>query len=186
MGDVVETLRLRTIRMLDTFHASFGHVQNERLPNKHTSQPCKLCCVAGFGFPPPPRCCCVPRVRVAMCALGGRQHAVDRPIINRWDFFMRKNEVTQSNETKNALTCGACFHNTSFTDGVGPFTPGAKPTTMDSAKTEPQCKRGYNSTCATKPPSHFLAMEVVPLGTWPLPTRPRTDVSPGTICRPLP
>ena len=49
-------------------------------------------------------------------------------------------------------------------------------------KTELQCKRRDNSTCATKPLSHCLAVEVVPLGTWLLPTRPRTDVSLGTIC----
>ena len=49
---------------------------------------------------------------------------------------------------------------------------------VNAQKTEPQCKRGHNSTCATKPPSHFLAMEMVPLGTWRVPARLRS----GTIC----
>ena len=89
-------------------------------------------------------------------------------------FFLKKkkkNEVkshSQPNEAKDALTCGAC-PTTSFTDGVGPFTPGAKPSTRDSAKDRAAVQ-------ATKPPSHYLAMEVVPLGTRPLPARPRTDV----------
>ena len=78
-------------------------------------------------------------------------------------FFWKKSEVkshSQSNEAIDALTCGACptTHRSPMEWGRSRLVPSRRRGTAQ--KTELQCKRGDNSTCATKPPSRCLAMEV--------------------------
>ena len=68
----------------------------------------------------------------------------------------------QSNETKDALTCGACptTHRSPMVWSRSRLVPSRRRGTAQ--KTEPQCKRGHNSTSATKPPSHFFAVSITP------------------------